>query len=907
MTLWRRFRSFVRNLLFASRVDAELDRELDSYLELYADEHAADADPRSEVQRKALAAMGGRESVKERVRERRVGASMGMLLRDLQFAWRLFWRNAGFSALVVATLALGIGTTTAIFSVVSGTLLRELPYPSPERLVFVAASSREGRRHFSPPDYVDFVETTASFEALAGLQGPASSTMTVGGEPIAARAREVTVDFLTVFGVAPYLGRGFVEADRDAVAFERLGGEAGSLPPGAVMLSYEFWSERFGAARDVVGRLVELEYQPYRVVGVTPPEFRELLPDEGDYRRTVDVYVLSRMRFEAMPRDAAFLRVVGRLQPDIDVSRADAESTLFAERQRGRHRFHDEAAFAVNVLPLDDALGARHAAMLWVLFGAVSFLMLIACANLVNLLLIRAIARRKELAVRVALGSGRLRLARQLVTESFLYATAAVVMGVPLAAALVRVFVRLAPPSIPRIAEVHIEGAVLLFSLAVSFLAAFAVTLVPAVRFSRANEIGMLRVAGRALGGGERRFGRQALVVAEVALSVVLMVGTALFLRTLGSLLAVDPGYRPDGVLTAEMNLPSQRYPRYPRPDARIRFARRLIDGLEDVATVDSAALALVVPLSGQDAGHSYASEAMAATGRLLPPAKYRPVTPGYFEAVGTPLVEGRTFTWDEVEQYRLVSVVDENLAARAWPGESAIGKRLRVERWATSGGPIHLEPLWTEVVGVARDVRSLGLGDDDIETVYLPYGLYAVSELSLLVRTEIAPEALLDSVRAEVARVDPELAVFNYRKMSELVTEALAPERFSLGLLAAFGLTGFLLTLVGVYGVLSHAVSLRRQELGLRLALGASAGEIARMVLSSGAAMIALGVAVGLAAAWTLSGLVASQLYAVTPSDPASYAAAAVLTIAVGLLASAVPAHRASRIDPMKTLRSDL
>lgn len=907
MMLWSRIHSFVRNLFYASRADLDLDRELEAYVELLVDERAGDPSRRDEVRRKLLAEMGGREGVKERVRERRVGASVDGFVRDLVFAWRLFWRNFGFSALVVATLALGIGAATAVFSVVSGVLLRELPYPASERLALVAATSRDGRRHFSPPDYLDFIEESASFEALAAIQGAGYVTLTLDGEPLAVRAREVTAGFLSVYGVAPHVGRGFIENDGSTVDFESLGADA-SLPEGAILIGYEFWRERFGGKRSAVGRLVELEYQPYRIVGVTAPGFQTLLPDEGDYTRAVDVWILSRMRFETMPRDAAFLRVVGRLRPGVGVAPAGAEAALFAERQRDRHTMHQEAGFTVEVVGLRDVLNARHATTLWMLFGAVSFLMLIACANLVNLLLIRALSRREELAVRMALGSGRGRIVRQLVTESLLYALSAVAIGVPLASALVRLFAALAPPSIPRIAEIGVDGSVLLFSFTSSLLASFVVAVVPAVRLSRAREIAMLKAAGRTLGGGERNFGRQALVAAEVALSVVLIVGTVLFLRTLGSLLSVDPGWRAEGVLTAEMNLPSRRYPRYPRADARVRFARELTERLEELSGVETAALALVVPLSGQDAGHTYASEAMAANLSLLPPAKYRPVTPGYFHAVSTPFVEGRSFTWDEIEGYRLVSVVDEKLAARAWPGESAIGKRLRIERWATAGGPIHLEPLWTEVVGVVRNVRSLGLGGDDIETVYLPYGLYAVSELSLLVRAREGPEPerLVDPVRAAIARVDPDLAVFHYRRMSDFVSEAVAPERYGLGLLAAFGLTGFLLTLVGVYGVLAHAVSSRRKEFALRIALGARAAQIARMVLSRGAVLLGLGVLVGLGGAFGLSSVVASQLYAVSPTDPASYAAAAIVTLVVGLLASALPAYRASRTDPMKTLRVD-
>ncbi|HXV62056.1 MAG TPA: ABC transporter permease [Vicinamibacteria bacterium] len=904
MPLSSRVRSFFRNIVSPERGEAALDRELEAYLELLIDEGAVDGATRDDVRRRLLAEMGGKESVKEKVRERRVGAFADALLRDVTFAWRLFWRNPGFSFLVVGTLALGIAVTTAVFSVVSGVLLRRLPYPSPDRLVLLSATTREGRRHFSPPDYVDLVGAVGSFDALAAIQGAGYVTLSVDGEPGAVRAREVTEEFLSVYGLAPHLGRSFDASDRASVAFESLGEDAESLPPGVIMLGYEFWQERFGGDPGVVGELVELEYQPYRIVGVTPPGFRALLPDEGDYRSLVDLWTLSRMPFESMPRDAAFLRVLGRLRPGVAITRANAEAALFAARQRSRFPDHAAAGFEVHVLGLGETINARHQTTIWVLFGAALLLMGIACANLINLLLTRALGRRKELVVRMALGSGRARIVRQLASESLLYALFAAAIALPLASDLIRLFASLAPPSIPRIAEIRVDGSTVVFALAGSLIASMVVAVLPAASISQAKEIGMLKGVGRTLTGAERDAWRHVLVIAEIALSVVLVVGTALFLRTLVGLLAVDPGFTATSVLTAEMNLPSQRYPRYPRADERVRFARRLTERLEDLPGVNGAALALVVPLSRQDAGHSYASEDMAAAAPILPPAKYRPITPGYFDVVDTQLIGGRSFTWEEVEQYRLVSIVDERLAAKAWPGQDALGKRLRIERWATAGGPIHLEPLWTEVVGVARNVRSGMLQEEDIETVYLPYGLYAVSELSLLVRTATDPESIVDSVRAVVAQVDPDLAVFNYREMGEFVTVAVAPERYSLGLLGAFGLAGLLIALVGVYGVLSHAVSLRSREFGLRMALGATTPEIGRMVLAGGARVIVSGVTLGLLAAVFLARYVASQLYGVRPTDPVTYVLVATLVVAVGLLASAVPTYRACKTDPMRALR---
>ncbi len=897
--------SLIRNLFRRQAVDDDLAAEIDSYVEMSAAAKIGAGLPEAEAHRRALAEIGGRQRVTDQVRGRRAGWALEALAQDVRLGLRLLVRHPGFSVLAVTTLALGVAASTALFAVVDGVLLRPLPYPESDRLAFVGPRTREGRPHFSPPDYVEFAASTGAFEAVAAIQGAGLVTLSVDGEPVPIRARDVTTNVLDVYGAAPILGRGFVPADADAMAFASRD-PAAPLPPSVILISHRLWQERFAGDPAVLGRMVEIDFQPHQIVGVTPDGFDALIPGEGDYRRPADVLAPTRMDFATMPRDAVFLRVVGRLRHGVALSEAQAEASLFAAGQRAAHPMHRDAGYEVDVERLQTKLSERHAMPILMLFVGAGFLMAIACANLAGLLLARSVVRHREFALRMALGSGRGRLIAQLVTENMLYAIGGVLLALPLAHWLLAAFVALMPASLPRATDVGLGVPAVVFALFCTLVAVALVSLVPAARLAPLHESSALAAGGRTVIHGGHRPWDRALVAIEVALSVILLVGTALLFKSVAGLLAVDPGFRAERVLTAELFLTERRYPRYPRADSRVRFARELTDRVSRLPGVDAAALALVAPLSGQDAGHSYASESMAAAGAVLPPAKYRPVTPGYFRAVGATLVGGRDFDWIDLEQDRLVSIVDERLAARAWPGQDPLGRRLRIERWSTAGGSIQLEPLWTEVVGVARNLRSSHLGADDLETVYLPYGLYAVAELSLLVRSSAPPAQLAESIRGETAQVDPDVALFNVRPLDALVADSVAPQRFSLELLGVFGVTGLALALIGVYAVLAHSVSARRREIGVRLALGARPADVRRLVLGGGARIIAAGIVAGLLAATGLSRYLESQLYGVSPVNSGAYGAVALLVGLVGLAACYAPARRASRIAPVTTLRMD-
>jgi putative ABC transport system permease protein len=899
MTGISRVRKLWRNLRHGDEIERDLSDEVRAYLELLTDEKIAAGLQPERARRAALVELGGVEAVREATRASHAGALLEEMWRDLRYAARVLRRSPGFTAVAVLTLALGIGANAAIFSVVHAVLLRPLPFPEPERLVFGWVQDRDGRRPFSGPDFTEFRDAATAFEEIGAVFSPVMVGLSSGGRTEPVRTREASHNFLAVYGLRPFLGRTFrPEEDRPGMP-----GDHGAEALRVAMISHGYWRSRFGGEPTVIGRLVRLDLTPYEIVGVTPPGFQPLLPDDDDFGAEAQVWTLSELDLARMPRDASFVRMVARLKRGVTLDAARDEAAAFARRQRARHSLHREKGFEAELVPLDRALTRAHSGPILILLGAVGLLLLIACANLATLLLARLSARERELAVRLSLGAGRGRIVRQVLTECLILSLAGAGLGLALAGALLRVLPALAPASLPRVADVGLDGPVLTFALGAAVVTTLLVGLLPALRFSQPWVAATLREAGRGHSRKSSRFDGL-LVAGEVALSLVLVIGSALLLRSFAALLHVAPGFRPHGVLTADLTL-TRRYPRYPSAEKRVRFVHELADRLSRLPGVEDVGLALVAPLSRQDTGHSYATAAMASRG-VLPPAKYRPVTPGYFGAAGTRIVAGRDFTWAEVEAGARVSIVDEHLASLAWPGESAIGERLRLETWAVLDGQVTLQPFWSEVIGVAENARSARLEHGDIETVYLPYHLYAVAELSVLVRSSGDPASLAGPVRAEIARIDPDLAVFHVRRLEDLVSDALAPQRFSLVLLGAFAAAGLLLAWLGLYGVLAFAVGRRRREIGIRMAVGASAARVRWVVLARGLALVGAGLALGLAGALAVTRFLASQLYGVGPTDARTFSGATLATVLVSLLACDLPARRAARVDPGIVLKGD-
>jgi putative ABC transport system permease protein len=814
-------------------------------------------------------------------------------------AFRMLARRPVTGAVIIVTLAIGVGSATAVFAVLHAVLLRDAPYPDADRIVSIATGAERG--HFSPPDFIDLVETAHAFTAVCAIQGHGPATLSDRGRSTPIRLRDVTTAVLDVYGVRPLIGRGFTVADEDTFFTD---GAAAAREPGAVLIGRRVWQDRFDGDPAVLGRTVQIDFEPYEIVGVMPDGFDTLVPGESDYRSTVDVWRLTRMNLRNMPRDAAFLRVVARLETGVSPAAADADVGAFAARQRGAHALHRDNRYAAAVTELTASLGRQHRSPILLLFGAVALLLLTAGANLATLQLIRSVGRQREFAVRIALGASRMTLVRQVLVEQAAFAAAGAALAVVVAFWLTRGLLLLAPASVPRFDQSAIGIAALVFAVLVTMALSAVVAIAPLLRLARVREQAALQasrgVAGPGPGSSDRRF-----VVLQVALAVVLSIGTILVARSFVSLLRVDPGFDAERVLTADLQLTASRYPRYPRADARVRLARQLSDRIAALPSVEAAALALVVPLGRRDAGHTFATEDMAANDAARPPAKYRPITPGYFRAAGTRLMAGRDFDWHDLEQDRPVTIVDARLAARAWPGDDPIGKRLRIERWIAAEGTVRLEPLWTEVIGVAEPVRSASLRADDIATVYLPYGLYAAAELSLLVRSATDPVALTESIRREVAAVDAEL-VLSVRTLEAVVADSLAAERFSLVLLGAFAASGLALALAGIYGVIAQFVALRQREIGVRIALGAGHGQVRGGILASGARLVAAGITIGAAASVAMGRFLEGLLFELSAVDGPTYAAVAAFVFVACVAACDLPARRAAGIDPVITLREE-
>ena len=818
----------------------------------------------------------------------------GGLAKDLRFAARVLRRSPAFTATAVITVALGIGATTAIFSVLDAVVLRPLPFDRPERLVHVFRMQPPvSRALVSVPTYRDLVARQRGFEVLAARQFvPLNLTGVDRAERLA--GWRVTPDFFALFGARPARGRLLEPADD----------QPGS--PAVAVISDGLWRRRFGgpAGPEVIGRRIALDGQSHTVVGVAPPALRAASAQE------VDLWTPARLGASTRPRGDNFLRMIGRLRDGVTVEGAMAQLDQVAAGLAREHPGnHAELTFLVAPMLADQVREVK--TVLWLLLAGVLLVLLIACANVANLLLARATVRQRELAVRAALGAGRWRLARQLVTESLLVAVVGGAVGVLAAHWGVEALVALAPPSLPRAAEVDIDGRVLGFSLGLALVTGVVFGLAPA--WSLRSRLGFersLKEDGRAVAG--RRAGsrlRRALVVTELALSLVLLAGAGLALGSVRRLLAVDPGFDPGPLLAANIS--------YPREETRAQFLRGVVERVAALPGVASVGVINDLPVTGASAmsGNFQVQGAPRVNWATAPVADKRFVTPAYFRTMGIPLRAGRTFADrdgppsagpERSEGTRLFRsgpagegapiLINETLARRFFPGQDPLGKRLLVQGV-------------NEIIGVVADVRQRGLARATTPDVYFSvWQLPGTSEVSLVVRAAAGrdPAALAPGVRRAVEEVDPTAPVYRIRTMDEVVAASIAQERFTLVLLAAFALVALALAAIGLYGVMAYHVAARAREMGVRLALGAQSGEVLRLVIGQGLRLTALGVAIGLAAALGLGRLLARLFFGVQPVEPATLAAVAALLMAVALAACYLPARRATRVDPLVVLREE-
>jgi putative ABC transport system permease protein len=808
---------------------------------------------------------------------------MREMLGDVRHAMRRLRRSPGFTATALLTVALGVGATTAMFSAVHGVLLKPLPYPEPERLVMIRGASKAapGRPGvISYPDYLDWKRQARSFEALAALL-PIDLALAAPAGPERLAGARVTASFFTVLRMRPALGRLFTEeADRP-------GGER------VVVVADALW-RRLGADPALVGATLTLDGEACTVVGVLPAGFRP--PREIEHAEVFGPLALEGGGLEE--RGNRFLVAIGRLRSSVSVAAARADLAQVALRLEKEHPDDDTGAGTMVDSLHADTVGDLRRPLL-VLMGAVAFLLLIACTNTANLVLPRALARTREVAVRAALGADRSRLVRELLTESLLLGLLGGAAGVALAYFGLDALVVLAPREMPRLQDVALDGRVLAFSLTLSLLTGVAFGLVPALSASRADLRAALHESGRTPGLARHR-GAQSLVVAEIALSLVLLVGAGLLLESFRRLLSVDPGFDPRGVLTMATSLPPARYP---RPEQKARFYAEIVERLRARPGVLSAAATTALPVgSGSTIATRFTVEGRPAPSPgQKPRAEFNAVTYGYFRTMRIPVRKGRVFADTDRRESPAVAVVNEALAAAVFPGEDPLGRRLRVGV-ATGEG----DPDTFEIVGVVGDVRPFGWTRPVEPQIYVPHAQQSWPFMSLVVRTSGDPGSLAGLVRRELAALDPEQPARDVRPLSALGHDALAPSRFVLALLGAFALLGLALATVGVYGVVSGSVEGRTGEIGLRLAVGADPRDVLGMVMGQAGRLAAAGVGLGLLAAFGLTRAMQALLFGVSATDPRTFAAVAAVLAASTLLASYLPARRASRTDPARVLREE-
>src|SRR5262245_15196954 len=813
------------------------------------------------------------------------------MFQDLRYGARTMLKAPGFTAVAILTLALGIGANTALFSVVNAILLRPLPYAEPAALaqIWEANAQLEATRFsFSLANFVDHRDQQTSFEKMAAyLRRDAS--LTGAGEPERLQVAVVSPTLLPLLRVQPSLGRGFL-AEEETPGKHRV-----------VILSHGLWSRRFGADPQIINQSIMLGGNAFTVVGVLPPHFQFPNPfgvnPLSDSAPRVDL--LAPLAYDPRnlgDRGSHFLLAIGRLKPGVTPAQAQAELRAIAGRLEQQYPDRNKG-WTINVFGLQDEVVRSTRTPLLLLMAAVGFVLLIACANVSNLLLARAAARQKEMAVRLALGAPRARLLRQLLTESLLLSLMGGAVGLALAYFAIRAFAGFSPPNVPRTNEIRLDGFALLFTFGVMMLASVLFSLVPALQASKPNVQETLKEGGRSAGAGAGRHrARGLLVVAEVALSLLLLIGAGLMIRTFICFQRVDPGIRTDHLLTMKLALP---YAKYREPQQQVAFFQQAMERIKALPGVQSVGAVSDLPLSGDGGVYTFTIEGwLSASAQDDPVAVWCVVNPDYFRTMGMQLRRGREFTERDQPGAPEPVIINETLARRFWPGEDPIGKRIQT---------YDLEPRpWREIVGVVNDIKSANLSEDPAPEIYAPFSQRPRSVMTLIAGATGKPEQLAAAMRAAVQSVDKEQPVYRVKTMEQFFSDAVAAPRATMFLLGVLAVAALILAAVGIYGVMAYAVTQRTHEIGVRMALGAGAGDVLGMVVKKGMQLAGAGVATGLGAAFALTRLMRELLFGVRPTDPATFVVIALLLIGVALLACYLPARRATRVDPLTALRHD-
>jgi predicted permease len=886
-----RFGDRLRSAFWKQRVEDEVDSEFDFHVEMRTREYVARGMSPVDAREAAIRRFGDINRVNDtcrdigRLRDRDVRRTeyFSEVTQDVTFAMRQMIKNPGFTAVAVLTLALGIGATTAIFSAVNAVVLKPLPFPNPDRMLAVYEDIREGRGNVSAGNYVDGIEPVQRFESVTAIQY-GSFNISDSGQPERVVGARATWAFFQVFAIAPALGRAFTQ-DEDQPGREQV-----------VVLSHRLWTRRFGSDSAVVGKEIKLNGRPHEVIGVMPAIFDLTAQSE-------ELWVPIAFTPERKAQhDEHYLQVYARLKPGATTAEALAELRTNAERLRKDYP-NDNPVLAFAAVTVLEELVGDYPRRLYTLLGAVGFVLLIACGNIANLLLARGAARSTELAIRTSLGAGRGRIVRQLLTESVVLAIVSAGAGLVLAAWGIRALIAMAPQGVPRLEQTAIDGGVLAFAVVLAIACALIFGLAPAFRAARSDVQTTLKEGGRggSLGGVRDRL-RSALIAAELALALLLLVGAGLLIRSSLALDRVNSGFDPSGVMSARLALPAAEFPDHDR--IAIAF-NDLVERVKAIPGTERAALTSQIPMGPGGNSNGLIKEGDAFDQRNAIQSRLRIVSPGYFDTMRIPIIRGRDISDADRRGSLKVMVVSQSLANAAFPGQDPIGKRIACCEPAPGGGPDY-----KTIVGVVGDVRWRGPGVAPSPEFYLPMAQvpraawdWNQQTMYIVLRTKLNSEVMSNPLRLAAADVAPGVPLFGLMTMDQRVMNSLATAKFNTLLLTLLSAIGVVLAAVGIYGVIAYFVTRRTQEIGVRMALGATRGDVVRLVMGQAARPVVLGIVVGVIASAFLTEVLTSQLFDITPGDPATFAIVAIALACIALLASLVPARRAASVNPTRAL----
>jgi len=809
--------------------------------------------------------------------ERKGGMRMGSLLQDLRFGARMLMKQPGFTLIAVLTLALGIGANTAIFSVINTVLLGSLPYKEADRVVIVWSGilSKGIEFDMAPIEYFDFRDRNSVFAQMAATQ-KTNINLTGNEEPLWLEGRSATASLFPLLGVTPLIGRTFTHEEDRANAR-------------VAVLSYNLWQSRFAGSKEIVGRDITLNSRAYTVIGVMPAEFQFPPPLGG--HRPGEIWIPRSLETDN-ERVSHNLLVIARLKDGVTLQQAQGEMDRIA-RQRAQEDPRANSDSGASITPIPEQVGRQLRPSLLVLAGAVGFVLLIACANVANLLLSLAASRQKEIAVRLALGASRFRIMRQLVVESLLLSSLGSGGGLLLAAWIGKAIRTLGAMQIPRAEQISVDSHVLGFTLLISFGAALVFGLAPAWQASQTNLNESLKEGGRSAQAGGRQRLRNALIVVEVALSLILLVGAGLLIKSFWRLQQVEPGFDSRNLMSVEISLPPAKYGERTQS---VAFYQQMLERVKTLPGVQAAAIINHPPFSGRRSHNPFQIEGRPAPTNPSewPGADYRTISPDYFQAMSIPLLQGRAFNEHDAADAPNVGIISQACAERYWPGEDPLGRRIK------AGG------AWMTIVGVVGDVKQSGLDFSAAPHIYVPSWQTPWLRVGLLARTASEPLSFVPAVRRQIQTVDRDQPIYNIHAMEELINESVSLRRLNLLLLGAFALVALALATVGIYGVIAYTVTQRTQEIGIRMALGAGRRDVLRLLIGQGMKRALLGVGIGLAGALALTRLMKTLLFGVSATDPLTFAGVVVLLTLAALLACWLPARRATKVDPLTALRHE-